>query len=118
VRALLGWGIGLILIGGAAALGFRRIAFVADALFRLLVVLGCFGSLVKPPVRRTTGWFATSAEDRVLSSLVVPFWSRMQAAAAALRPLQQGRVRTYLQYIVFTLILLLCVLFASVGRRS
>jgi hydrogenase-4 component B len=38
---LLAWSVGLILSGGAAALIFRRSGLVADALFRLLVLLGC-----------------------------------------------------------------------------
>ncbi|MGH7516157.1 MAG: hypothetical protein ACREOC_01625 [Gemmatimonadales bacterium] len=228
---LLAWGIGLILIGGGAAVVFRRAAPVADVLFRSLTVLGCllaaaspgllvpmfalggaclvlgiaplvalapaarvvaqmlpaapdprllpaapglsvlaavlagaaavvavlraalasgrapartgtwgcgyprptarmqytassfgapllsaFGTLAKPPVRRTPTSFATDADDRVLSRAVGPSWARVRSAAARLRPLQQGRVTTYLQYIVFTLIILLCVLFASVRR--
>jgi hypothetical protein len=40
----------------------------------------------------------------------------VRTAAAALRPLQQGRVTTYLQYIVVTLLVLLCLLFISVRR--
>jgi hydrogenase-4 component B len=79
-------------------------------------LLSAFGSLVKPPGRRTSTSFATNPEDRVLSRLVGPAWARVRNAAAALRPLQQGRVTTYLQYIVLTLVVLLCVLFASVGR--
>ncbi|MFL5496784.1 MAG: proton-conducting transporter membrane subunit [Gemmatimonadales bacterium] len=74
-------------------------------------------SVAEPPVRRTESSFATDPEDRVLLRLVGPVWDRVRTAAATLRPLQQGRVTTYLQYIVFTLIVLLVVLFASVGRR-
>jgi hydrogenase-4 component B len=81
-------------------------------------LLSAFGSLAKPPVRRTPTSFATVAEDRMLAHVVGPVWARVRTAAAALRPLQQGRVTTYLQYIVFTLVVLLFVLFASVGRRS
>ena len=80
-------------------------------------VLSALGSLATPPVRRTPTSFATDPEDRVLARVVGPAWARLQAAAAALRPLQQGRVTTYLQYIVFTLVVLLFVLFASVERR-
>ena len=80
-------------------------------------LLSAFGSLAKPPVRRTPTSFATDAEDRVLARVVGPVWARVRTAAATLRPLQQGRVTTYLQYIVFTLVVLLFVLFASVGRR-
>jgi len=81
-------------------------------------ILSAFGSLAEPPVRRTPTSFATDAEDRMLARVVGPAWARVRTAAAALRALQQGRVTTYLQYIVFTLVVLLFVLFASVGRRS
>jgi hydrogenase-4 component B len=80
-------------------------------------LLSAFGSLAKPPVRRTPTSFATDAEDRMLAGVVGPAWARVRTAAAVLRALQQGRVTTYLQYIVFTLVVLLFVLFASVGRR-
>jgi hydrogenase-4 component B len=79
-------------------------------------VLSAFGSAAKPPATRTPSSFATDPEDRVLSRVVGPAWARVRTAAAALRPLQQGRVTTYLQYIVVTLLVLLCVLFASVRR--
>ncbi len=81
-------------------------------------ILSAFGSLVRPPVERTPTAFATDAEDRVVRRVVGPAWGRLKRAAAALRPLQQGRVTTYLQYIVVTVLLLLLVLFASVARRA
>jgi hypothetical protein len=52
----------------------------------------------------------------VLSRVAGPVWMRVRTAAAVLRPLQQGRVTTYLQYIVLTLLALLFVLFVSVRR--
>jgi hydrogenase-4 component B len=79
-------------------------------------LLAAFGSLVRPPVTRTPDSFATNVEDRVLSRVVGPAWARLRIAAAALRPLQHGRVTTYLRYIVFTLLILLGVLFATVRR--
>ena len=79
-------------------------------------LLAAFGSLVRPPAVRTPDSFVTNPEDRVLGRVVGPAWARVRIAATALRPLQQGRVTTYLQYIVFTLIVLLVVLFASVRR--
>ncbi len=81
-------------------------------------ILSAFGSLVRPPVERTPTAFATDAEDRVVRRVVGPAWGRLKRAAAALRPLQQGRVTTYLQYIVVTVLLLLLVLFASVAQRA
>jgi len=81
-------------------------------------ILSAFGSLAEPPAHQLSISFGTDPEDRVLSRVVGPAWARLRAAATVLRPLQQGRVTTYLQYIVLTLVLLLIVLFASVGRRG
>lgn len=50
-------------------------------------------------------------EDRVLRGLAVPVWQYLTRMALTLRPLQQGRVTTYLQYIIGTVILLLGFLF-------
>ena len=79
-------------------------------------ILSAFGSVAEPPVRRTPTSFRTDPEDRI-ERRVRPAWERLKAAATALRPLQQGRVTTYLQYIVWTLLLLLLALFAS-GRHG
>jgi hydrogenase-4 component B len=81
-------------------------------------ILSAFGSLAEPPVRRTPTSFRTDPEDRMESRVVRPAWERLKAAATALRPLQQGRVTTYLQYIVWTVLLLLLALFASVARHT
>jgi hydrogenase-4 component B len=80
-------------------------------------LLSAFGSLVQPPIRQTPASFATDPEDRVAARVVRPAWARLRMAATSLRPLQQGRVTTYLQYIVLTLLLLLLALFASAPRR-
>ena len=53
------------------------------------------------------------AEDFVVHRLVRPAWERIQAMAGALRPLQQGKVTTYLQYMIWTLLLLLGFLLAA-----
>jgi hydrogenase-4 component B len=79
-------------------------------------LLAAFGSPLEPPVVRTPDGFSTNPEDRVLTRVVGPVWTRVRTAAGALRTLQQGRVTTYLQYIVFTLLLLLGVLFLSSRR--
>jgi VIT1/CCC1 family predicted Fe2+/Mn2+ transporter len=50
-------------------------------------------------------------EDRVLRTIAVPVWERLRRLATELRPLQQGRVTTYLQYIIGTVLLLLGFLF-------
>jgi NADH:ubiquinone oxidoreductase subunit 5 (subunit L)/multisubunit Na+/H+ antiporter MnhA subunit len=91
-----------------------RMQYTASSFGAPLLV--AFGSLAKPAVTRTPDAFATNPEDRVLSRVAGPGWARVRRAAAALRPLQHGRVTTYLQYIVFTLLILLGVLFASVRR--
>ena len=50
-------------------------------------------------------------EDRVLRGVAVPVWQYLTRAALTLRPLQQGKVTTYLQYIIGTVLLLLGFLF-------
>ena len=50
-------------------------------------------------------------EDRVLRGVAMPVWQYLTRAALVLRPLQQGRVTTYLQYIIGTVLLLLGFLF-------
>jgi hydrogenase-4 component B len=52
-------------------------------------------------------------EDRVLHGFAVPAWERIRRLAAELRPLQQGRVTTYLRYIIGTVLLLLGFLYFS-----
>jgi hydrogenase-4 component B len=55
--------------------------------------------------------------DRVLDEWVLPLWHRVRAAAERLRPLQEGRITRYLQYMVLTVLLLLVALFAAVTGR-
>lgn len=64
------------------------------------------------------GRFRTVPQDRVFHNLMRPLWNRLQAVALALRPLQQGRLRTYLSFMIWTLILLLGFLYfsSSAGR--
>jgi formate hydrogenlyase subunit 3/multisubunit Na+/H+ antiporter MnhD subunit len=80
-------------------------------------ILAAFGSVAQPAVHRTPTSFSTDPEDRIEGRVVRPVWGRLKALAATLRPLQQGRVTAYLQYMVLTVLLLLLVLFASVARR-
>jgi hydrogenase-4 component B len=56
---------------------------------------------------RAESGFVPVPDDRVLGGLVIPFWHRIESLAGRLRPLQQGRVTTYLQYIIWTVLLLL-----------
>jgi len=81
-------------------------------------LLSAFGSVMQPRVHRTPTSFATDPEDRVVDRLLGLAWNRVKTGAMSLRPLQQGRVTTYLQYIVLTVLLLLFALFASVARRG
>jgi formate hydrogenlyase subunit 3/multisubunit Na+/H+ antiporter MnhD subunit len=58
----------------------------------------------------------TGPSDRVLRDVARPLWNRIQALALSVRPLQQGRVTTYLQYMIWTvLVLLASLLFTSTG---
>jgi NADH:ubiquinone oxidoreductase subunit 5 (subunit L)/multisubunit Na+/H+ antiporter MnhA subunit len=54
---------------------------------------------------------APGREDLVLRALAAPAWERLRRLGAELRLLQQGRVTTYLQYIIGTVLLLLGYLF-------
>jgi hypothetical protein len=81
-------------------------------------LLLAFGSAGAPEVAREPGSLETRPRDRVLDGLVRPLWQRARNIAAAFRPLQQGPVTRYLQYIVLTVLLLLAALFVSIVRRS
>jgi hypothetical protein len=81
------------------------------------LTLHAFGAIAAPRVERTATSLTTDPGDRVLANLVRPLWGRARAAAAALRPLQQGRVTRYLQYMVLTVLFLLGALFAAIARH-
>lgn len=66
---------------------------------------------------RPGGPSGSHAGDRIIQNVVRPAWNRIQALAHAVRPLQQGRVTTYLQYMIWTVLLLLGFLFASTGSQ-
>jgi len=56
--------------------------------------------------------------DRILRDFARPLWNGIQALALSVRPLQQGRITTYLQYMIWTVLLLLGFLFFfSMGSR-
>jgi hydrogenase-4 component B len=63
----------------------------------------------EPIVREVGG--ATASEDRILGRVVLPAWRRLRGVAGTIRPLQRGRVTIYLQYIVWTLLVLLGLLY-------
>ena len=79
-------------------------------------LLDAFGTIAAPQVERTATSLETRSGDRVLTSLARPLWHRTKAIAGAFRPLQQGPVTRYLQYVVVTVLVLLAALFASIRR--
>jgi hydrogenase-4 component B len=62
------------------------------------------------------GHFAGAVGDRVLAGMW-PLWYRIKAVAAVFRPLQQGPITRYLQYIVLTVLVLLGSLFVSLATH-
>jgi hypothetical protein len=72
--------------------------------------------MAAPEVVRQPGSLETRSSDKVLDGLVRPLWKKARGVAAGFRPLQQGPVTRYLQYIVLTVLLLLGALFAAIVR--
>jgi len=101
--------------GCAYARPGARMQYTASSFSAL--TLHAFGAIAAPRVERSATSLTTDPGDRVLTDLVRPLWGRARAAAAALRPLQQGRVTRYLQYMVLTVLFLLGALFAAIARH-
>lgn len=80
-------------------------------------LLLAFGRAGTPAVARGPASLETRPRDLVLDGLVGPLWLRARRVAAGFRPLQQGPITRYLQYIVLTVLVLLGVLFASIARH-
>lgn len=80
-------------------------------------VLHAFAAISAPRISREGGALTTQPGDRVLGGLVLPLWKRVHSVAESLRPLQEGRITRYLQYMVLTVLLLLGALFASIVRQ-
>jgi formate hydrogenlyase subunit 3/multisubunit Na+/H+ antiporter MnhD subunit len=78
-------------------------------------LLQAFGGAAGVRTERTLAAFHTHPVDLVLESVVLPAWREMRRAAAAVRPLLQGRLHTYLLYIVGVLLVLL--LYLWLGAR-
>jgi NADH:ubiquinone oxidoreductase subunit 5 (subunit L)/multisubunit Na+/H+ antiporter MnhA subunit len=72
-----------------------------------------FSSAALPPA----GGSAAGRDDLVLRRMAAPAWERIRRMGAELRLLQQGRVTTYLQYIIGTVVVLLGYLFFA-GKSS
>jgi hypothetical protein len=79
-------------------------------------LLAAFGAVAQPPRRRAPASLETVPDDRVLHGLVEPVWDLVKRGAATLRPIQHGRMTSYLGYMVFTLLLLLLVLLTATVR--
>ena len=70
-------------------------------------LLAAFGSVSGIRQVRTRTAFHTRAIEPILDLLGRPLWSRVVAAAVRLRPLQAGRMRSYLVYAILCLLGLL-----------
>lgn len=101
--------------GCAYAAPTPRMQYTAGSFTAPLLL--AFGSVASPEVTREPGSLETRSRDKVLDGLVRPLWLRARTIAAGFRPLQQGPVTRYLQYIVLTVLLLLGALFVSMVRR-
>ena len=91
-----------------------RMQYTASSFAAPLIAL--FDGLSGVRAHRGATVFHTEAYDLVLDRLVSPAWTSVQRAAIRLRGLQQGRLRTYLLYVVATVTVLLAYLVTS-GRR-
>ncbi len=79
-------------------------------------LLQAFGRAAGVRTERATTAFHTHPVDLVLEGVVLPVWRGVWRAAEALRPVQQGRLHTYLLYIVGVVLLLL--LYLWLGARA
>jgi len=79
-------------------------------------LLQAFGRVAGVHTERTPTAFHTHPVDLVLDGVVLPAWRQVGRAAGAIRPLQQGRLHTYLLYIVCVLLALL--LYLWLGART
>lgn len=91
-----------------------RMQYTASSFAAPLV--GLFGGLSGVRAHRGATVFHTEARDLVLDRAVSPAWASVRGAAIRLRGLQQGRLRTYLLYVVATVTVLLAYLVTG-GRR-
>jgi hydrogenase-4 component B len=79
-------------------------------------LIGLFDGLSGVRAHRGATVFHTEPYDLVLDRVVSPAWESVQRAAVRLRGLQQGRLRTYLLYVVATVTVLLAYLVLSSRR--
>ena len=79
-------------------------------------LLQAFGRAAGVRTERTPAAFHTHPVDLVLEGVVLPAWRQVWRAAEAIRPVQQGRLHTYLLYIIGVLLALL--LYLWLGART
>jgi formate hydrogenlyase subunit 3/multisubunit Na+/H+ antiporter MnhD subunit len=91
-----------------------RMQYTASSFAAPLVDL--FGAASGVRTHRGATVFHSEPFDLVLDRVVTPVWTVVQRLAIRLRGLQQGRLRTYLVYVVVTLTMLLAYLVVRGGR--
>ncbi|HYK82085.1 MAG TPA: proton-conducting transporter membrane subunit [Gemmatimonadales bacterium] len=79
-------------------------------------LLQAFGRVAGVQTERTPTAFRTHPVDLVLEGVVLPAWREVWRAAETIRPVQHGRLHTYLLYIVGVLLVLL--LYLWLGARA
>ncbi|HMA24390.1 MAG TPA: hypothetical protein VKP00_10360, partial [Gemmatimonadaceae bacterium] len=96
--------------GATARMQYSASSFAAPLLTVLAPVTGV-------RTHRSAATFATHPTDPMLDRAVRPVWHRLQLLADALRPIQRGRLSSYLLYIVAAVMaLLLYLLFGGTAR--
>ena len=78
-------------------------------------LLDVFGAVSGVRTHRGATVFHSEPFDLVLDRAVAPVWALVQRVAIRLRGLQQGRLRTYLVYVIVTLTMLLAYLVVRGG---
>jgi formate hydrogenlyase subunit 3/multisubunit Na+/H+ antiporter MnhD subunit len=97
--------------GCAYSLSTARMQYTAASFSAPLVRALARSGAPVTPVNGPAGDSAT--DDRVLRGIAAPVWDRLRTLANELRPMQHGRVTTYLQFIIGTVLLLLGFLFVA-----
>ena len=80
-------------------------------------LLAVFAPVTGVRTVRSTHAFATHASDPMLAGVVGPIWHRLQRLADRLRPIQRGRLSSYLLYVVAAVLVLLLYLLFDGGAR-
>ena len=101
------WGCGYL--GPTPRMQYTAASFAAP-------LLQAFGRAAGVRTERTPAAFHAHPVDLVLEGVVLPAWRQVWRAAEAIRPVQQGRLHTYLLYIVGVVLALL--LYLWLGARA